>query len=358
MYTAFVLMGYPGSGKTSFGKNFASTRHGSLYLSSDDLRIELYGFRDQTHNEEVFSELYKRATNHISKGKGDVIIDATNLSRKDRLHTIEALSSLHIKGEANLDLIMVVRPIMSIMKANKTRPEEARLPEDVLINMLGRFQMPSFNEGWDNIYFYYNHEHQVSGYTRLYELRDMAHDNPHHNETLKEHINKCIDLYYDEEFNTGANYGQELPQYHDLGKFFVRRYNEEKGYHQYIGHSAVSAYIYLTTILFDKRHVDGVSLSVWQNLVSFKSLFKDLDKFRLFYMIYYHDLFYTFREDQIENAVKSLRKPSKGIESNLTAILEGFGAALDIFIILFFYNMAGDLRSFNRIDRYRENKQL
>ena len=56
-----IMIGIPGSGKSSYATKYLLTNN-SVYLSSDDIRIELYGFEDQTHNTEVFERMKREMT--------------------------------------------------------------------------------------------------------------------------------------------------------------------------------------------------------------------------------------------------------------------------------------------------------
>ena len=82
MATLNIMIGIPGSGKSNYAKKCLLTNN-SVYLSSDDIRVELYGFEDQTHNDVVFETMKKRTLNALKEGK-DVIYDATNLNKKRR----------------------------------------------------------------------------------------------------------------------------------------------------------------------------------------------------------------------------------------------------------------------------------
>ena len=58
--TLTIMVGLPASGKDFFIKNNIDN---ALILSSDNLRVELYGYEDQTHNKEVFEEMNRRTRN-------------------------------------------------------------------------------------------------------------------------------------------------------------------------------------------------------------------------------------------------------------------------------------------------------
>ena len=87
MAKMIVLVGLPGSGKTTWAKQYVEKNLNTVHLSSDELRIELFGFEDQTKNHLLFRELNKRTVEALNDNK-DVIYDATNLNRKKRIHLV------------------------------------------------------------------------------------------------------------------------------------------------------------------------------------------------------------------------------------------------------------------------------
>ena len=99
-------------------------------MSSDDIRIELYGFEDQTHNDVVFETMKKRTLNALKEGK-DVIYDATNLNKKRRSGIINEAHKL----DAQVDAYLCCTPINIILERNITRVER-QLPWDKLVQMI------------------------------------------------------------------------------------------------------------------------------------------------------------------------------------------------------------------------------
>ena len=79
--TLTIMVGLPASGKDFFIKNNIDN---ALILSSDVLRVELYGYEDQTHNKEVFEEMNRR-TRNAGKENKNVIYNATNINRGRRV---------------------------------------------------------------------------------------------------------------------------------------------------------------------------------------------------------------------------------------------------------------------------------
>ena len=180
-----IMIGFPGSGKSSYAKKYLLTNN-SVYLSSDDIRIELYGFEDQTHNDIVFETMRRRTLNALREGK-DVIYDATNLSKKRRDGIISEVRKLG----AQINAYLCCTPINIILERNITRVER-QLPWDKLVQMIQSIEPPMYYEGFDNIYLIdggmYN---DVYDYNFLIkECFGYNQDNPHHYETLEEHIKR------------------------------------------------------------------------------------------------------------------------------------------------------------------------
>ena len=338
-FTAIVLMGYPGSGKTRASSNECLEFGDALYLSSDELRVEMFGFRDQEHNKELFEELYKRAIDYSNKG--NVLIDSTALTRKDRLRVIAKLGKYF-----NMRLVVIIRPIWEIVEENQIRkvskPEEY-IPEPIFKQILGRFQLPTYDEGWDNIVFYFNSSHVgdndskslIKCFYDLDKVEDIPHDNPHHQESIKEHVYYVLDKVKEE---SSSFVLESIAYYHDLGKFYVIQYNEEKGYSQCIGHAAVSAYIYLTDFLV-KAALDYVEKN------DFNGSFNDLEFLLIYYGVYYHDYPYSFVN--FEDMVHSLSKPSK-------PLVHLFGAVDNSLVGISMREFTRMLIDFNCYDRMRE----
>jgi predicted kinase len=78
----FIMMcGLPASSKSTFAQELAKVEN-AIVLSSDQMRLELYGDEtDQEHNGEIFNEIYRRAIRHL-KNQKSIIIDATNIASK------------------------------------------------------------------------------------------------------------------------------------------------------------------------------------------------------------------------------------------------------------------------------------
>jgi len=68
MGNLYIMIGLPGSGKDTIAKKIqAVDRLKNVILSSDDIRIELFGWEDQSKNGQVFEEMNKRCKEYLSK---------------------------------------------------------------------------------------------------------------------------------------------------------------------------------------------------------------------------------------------------------------------------------------------------
>ena len=247
MATLNIMIGIPGSGKSNYAKK-CLINDNTEYLSSDGIRIELYGFEDQTHNDVVFETMKKRTLNALRDGK-DVIYDATNLSKKRRSGIISEARKLG----AQINAYLCCTPINIILDRNITRVER-QLPWDKLVQMIQSIEPPMYYEGFDNIYLIdggmYN---DVYDYNFLIkECSGYNQDNPHHYETLEEHIKavakKAENLGETLKLRNDAEILRQAARYHDFGKLYTKSFNDKKGYYAYYGHDKVSTYLYLCHI--------------------------------------------------------------------------------------------------------------
>ena len=243
MATLNIMIGIPGSGKSNYAKKYLLTNN-SVYLSSDDIRIELCGFEDQTHNDIVFETMKKRTLNALRDGK-DVIYDATNLSKKRRSGIISEARKL----SAQINAYLCCTPINIILERNITRVER-QLPWDKLVQMIQSIEPPMYYEGFDNIYLIdggiYN---DIYDYNFLIkECSGYNQDNPHHYETLEEHIKavtKKAESLGETFYYIDAYILIQAARYHDFGKLYTKTFNDKKNHFVYYGHDKVSAYLFM-----------------------------------------------------------------------------------------------------------------
>jgi len=139
------LVGIPGCGKSTYAKTLENEN--TVVLSSDLLRKEiLKDEQSQANNSLIFETLYARARENIKNGK-NVVVDATNVVKEDRAKLLENFADLDISRKA----IVVQTPIEICIERDKNR--DRTVGEDVIFRMVESFELPSKEEGFDEIIF-------------------------------------------------------------------------------------------------------------------------------------------------------------------------------------------------------------
>lgn len=316
-----MIIGLPGSGKSSYVKKFLLNDN-CVYLSSDVIRMEMFGFEDQTQNDKVFNKMKNDTISALSLGK-DVVYDATNISKKRRQNIIK----LAKETGAKINGYLLCTPIPVVLERNITRTER-KIPWDKLVQMIQTIEVPMYYEGFDNIYLI---DGQLSDdfYGDVYDYSDLIkrcvdynQGNPYHLETLEEHI-KAVSKKAEELGNNlhnriDANILYQAARYHDFGKIYTKIYKENKGHFVYYGHEKVSAYIYMCHIkrsnMYDDMyryrlcdsHYQTCALILnhmeWyrrEDMTTIKEMFKDDDLFYMLELLHEADIW-----GRNENAIK------------------------------------------------------
>ena len=120
----YVMIGIPGSGKSTYAKNIPNT----TVVSSDEIRHELTGdYSNLTKDKQVFPLLEKRILDLLKAGK-DAVYDATNINLTKRRKITAKYSDL-----AKIVYIFMDTPLKVALERNRNR--ERKVPEDVIRNM-------------------------------------------------------------------------------------------------------------------------------------------------------------------------------------------------------------------------------
>ena len=190
MGNLYIMIGLPGSGKDTVIKNITKNmsedeKLKTIILSSDDIRIELFGWEDQTKNGIVFQEMNKRCKERLSLG-WNVIYNATNLNKKRRMALINEMK----KYFNNVYAILCLCPLGTIYERNFIRAER-HIPEDKLLQMFKTMDIPLKYEGYDKIFFIntdnrYKSQEMIDWFLEI--GRNYDQNNEHHNNTVQEHL--------------------------------------------------------------------------------------------------------------------------------------------------------------------------
>jgi len=147
---AYMMIGVPGSGKSTYAKNLMSTnKNNIIYISRDEIRFSLLKEEDDYFSKE--NQVYKIFTDKIRKNLkagNDVIIDATHMtwgSRHKMFRSLANIKNLEVIG------IWMRTPFSKCYEYNNKREGLSRVPEDVLKNMMEHFEEPELKEGFTKI---------------------------------------------------------------------------------------------------------------------------------------------------------------------------------------------------------------
>ena len=146
MNTLYITVGLPGSGKSTYVKNFIKDKE-IEYLSSDSLRA-VYGKseEDQTVTPLVFGHIKRKVDEFLKDGK-NVLVDATSVNRKERSDYINTAK----KYDSKVVAIVFKMDRQGLIDRNKKRGEQGGrvVPDWVIDKMLAKFEEPSYDEGID-----------------------------------------------------------------------------------------------------------------------------------------------------------------------------------------------------------------
>lgn len=242
----YMMIGLPASMKSSFIER--NKINNDVIVSSDALREELFGdVNDQTHNNEVFNEMYKRTRQGLSSNH-NVWYDATNLSRKKRINLLKELPSCQKIA------IVMATPFEVCKLFNNKR--DRTVPYYVMKRMYKSFEPPHYDEGFDKILVNsWRHEGWKPADEILAENIKCPHDNPYHSLSCGKHCLAAeeIAIDYFSEHNNYSDYDKEIviaaARYHDMSKYKCKTWENRKGessdWAHYYNHENVSAYDYL-----------------------------------------------------------------------------------------------------------------
>lgn len=139
-----IMIGISGSGKSTYANGLKTSLNAEL-VETDSIRIELTGnAEDQTQNSRVFGIAKRRIDDILSQGK-NAIIDATNVSVRDRKDWIY----IGKKNNAEVRAYFIDTPI-DVCKT-KNRKRDRKVPDEVIDRQASKLESPTKTEGFDSI---------------------------------------------------------------------------------------------------------------------------------------------------------------------------------------------------------------
>lgn len=151
--TAVFLVGVPASGKSTFRAEFLGTAKERFSVISTDDIIEMFAYQGNTTYDAIFKtnieEAEKVAREYfgvsIDQSK-NFIIDRTNLSKKSRASWLSGIPGFYEK----VAVVFPIPPDTIWFKRLASRTGKT-IPQSVLKSMKSRFEMPTLEEGFDQI---------------------------------------------------------------------------------------------------------------------------------------------------------------------------------------------------------------
>lgn len=241
-----MFIGIPGCGKSTHARKMMEKDSSIVIVSSDAIRKELYGSEeDQSHNQEVFNEVFKRTRAALANGL-HVIVDATNLFRKRRIAFLKQFNNCEKRAT------VFAIPFEVCCERNNSR--ERTVPQYAIDRMYRSFEPPHWAEGFDKIDIIRWGSDNTIIEDVLAENIKCEHDNPHHSLSCGEHCLAaekaariiCERGYWD---SVTTSVIAKAARYHDVSKYKCKVFHNMKGeptdIAHYYNHENVSAYDYM-----------------------------------------------------------------------------------------------------------------
>lgn len=139
MRTLYLLSGIPGSGKSTWAKFFQSSHPNAKIVSSDQIRVSLFGTRKCFDAEgKVWSIFLQDLQRYSASPEAEVIADATNLTNHYRLYYRQ-----NTPGYDRHVLVVFDTPYPVAQQRNASRPESQVVPPAAMDSLEKEWEEPS-----------------------------------------------------------------------------------------------------------------------------------------------------------------------------------------------------------------------
>lgn len=140
MNRLIIMVGIPGSGKSSYAKKLLEANPSWEYVSRDEVRYEFV--TDQAHYYDHENDVYREFCNRIDKfllQEKTVIADATHLTKGSREKLIQNLQVIPDEVYA----VVMKTPFEVCMQRNSARQGITRVPDKSMYSMKSRYRVPN-----------------------------------------------------------------------------------------------------------------------------------------------------------------------------------------------------------------------
>lgn len=150
MPKCYVLVGPPGSGKSTWVKNQKLVN--DYVYASTDMHVEAYAKIQGKTYSDVFKDYMPKAIRRMHQdirrakaASSDIIWDQTNMTAASRAQKFRMLP-----GYEMIAVVMQHVPIPELFRRVNSRPGK-EIPESVMYSMIDGYQEPALEEGFSKI---------------------------------------------------------------------------------------------------------------------------------------------------------------------------------------------------------------
>ena len=145
MATLYVMVGIPGSGKSTWAK---ANLHNADYISRDVVRMSIVKDNEDlfSHEDEVYDKFIRTLADGLGNGR-NMVADATHLSHGARHKLVRALSKAGLTADKyNITFVVMDTPLAECIRRDATREGRAHVTEPVIKNMNKSLTTPYVGE--------------------------------------------------------------------------------------------------------------------------------------------------------------------------------------------------------------------
>lgn len=144
-----LMMGAPGSGKTTWARKVISAKT-DKYISRDEIRQSIVKEGEEffSHENEVIDTFAKQVDEALLTTKRYVYVDATHLTPKSRKQILNKLKNKYER----LYGVHIDVSCSTVQQRNAQRTGNALVPYDVVTRMYNSYQKPTEIEGFDAVF--------------------------------------------------------------------------------------------------------------------------------------------------------------------------------------------------------------
>lgn len=157
-----VMAGIPGSGKSTYAKKEIDKLNGkAIIISRDEIRFSILKDGEDyfAHENEVFKEFINQIKWNLENTDLIVYADATHVNIGSRTKLLRALGET-LKN-VKVECIFMKTSLEECFRRNDLRSGIKKVPQGALRRMFYSSEEPTFEEGFDNIFFIKNNEIEV-----------------------------------------------------------------------------------------------------------------------------------------------------------------------------------------------------